>query len=214
MLDQFRKVPAVGYLDHDRHADFTLVQQMAHWTERDVEDHRVRYVDCFKEQFADYFDRVESNPLTESQRDACVIDEDNNLVLAGAGTGKTSTMVGRAGFLVKSGQAQPEQILMLAFANKAAKEMQERLDERVDEKGVVASTFHKLGKDIIASVEKAQPSISPLAQDGALLQKHVDGWFEALLEIPAYRQWVLDYLSYYRYEGANRFDFETEGEYF
>ena len=62
MLDQFRKVPAVGYLDHDRHADFTLVQQMAHWTERDVEDHRVRYVDCFKEQFADYFDRVESNP--------------------------------------------------------------------------------------------------------------------------------------------------------
>ena len=64
------------------------------------------YVNRFKEQFADYFDRVESNPLTESQRDACVIDEDNNLVLAGAGTGKTSTMVGRAGFLVKSGQAQ------------------------------------------------------------------------------------------------------------
>ena len=214
MLDQFRKVPAVGCLDRDRHADFTLVQQMAHWTERDVEDHRVQYVDCFKEQFADYFNRVESNPLTESQRDACVIDEDNNLVLAGAGTGKTSTMVGRAGFLVKSGQAQPEQILMLAFANKAAREMQERLDERVDEKGVVASTFHKLGKDIIASVEKEQPSISPLAQDGALLQKHVDGWFEALLENPSYKQWVLDYLSYYRYEGANRFDFDTEGEYF
>ena len=39
MLGQFRKVPAVGCLD--RHADFTLVQQMAHWTERDVEDHRV-----------------------------------------------------------------------------------------------------------------------------------------------------------------------------
>ena len=195
MLDQFRKVPAVDCLDRDRHADFTLVQQMAHWTERDVEDHRVQYVDCFKEQFADYFDEVESNPLTESQRDACVIDEDNNLVLAGAGTGKTSTMVGRAGFLVKSGQAQPEQILMLAFANKAAKEMQERLDERVDEKGVVASTFHKLGKDIIAWVEEAQPSISPLAQDGALLQKHVDGWFEALLDNPTYKQWVLDYLS-------------------
>ena len=211
MLDQFRKVPAVGDLDCD--TDFTLVQQMAHWTERDVEDHRVQYVNRFKEQFAEYFDRVESNPLTESQRDACVIDEDNNLVLAGAGTGKTSTMVGRAGFLVKSGQAQPEQILMLAFANKAAREMQERLDERVEEKGVVASTFHKLGKDIIASVEKAQPSISPLAQDGALLQKHVDGWFEALLEIPTYRQWVLDYLSYYRYEGVNRFEFETEGEY-
>lgn len=214
MLDQFRKVPAVGYLDRNRHADFVLVQEMAHWNDQQVEDFRTQYVSRLKEQFATYFDGVENNPLSESQRDACVIDEDNNLVLAGAGTGKTSAMVGRAGFLVKSEQAQPEQVLMLAFASKAAKEMQERLDERVDEKGVVASTFHKLGKDIIASVEKAQPSISPLATDGALLEKHVDQWFEEMLAIPSYKQWVLDYLSYYRYEGVNRFDFETQGEYF
>ena len=213
MLNRFRKVPVVGSLDRNRHADFTLVQQMAYWNDQQVEDFRAQYVNRFKEQFSTYFDGVESNPLSESQRDACVIDEDNNLVLAGAGTGKTSTMVGRAGFLIKSGQARPDQILMLAFANKAAREMQERLDKRVGEKGIVASTFHKLGKDIIASVEKVQPSISPLATDGALMEKHVDGWFEGLLEIPSYKQWVLDYLSYYRYEEVNRFDFETEGAY-
>ncbi len=212
MIDQFRKVPAVGSLDRD--ADFTLVQQMAHWGDQEVEDFRAQYVSRLKEAFSTFFDGVENNPLTESQRDACVIDEDNNLVLAGAGTGKTSAMVGRAGFLVKSGQARPDQILMLAFANKAAREMQERLNERVDERGVVASTFHKLGKDIIASVEKVQPSISPLATDGALLEKQVDQWFEALLEIPAYRQWVLDYLGYYRYQAVNPFDFKTQGEYF
>ena len=40
------------------------------------------------------------------------------------------------------------------------------------------------------------------------------GGLRALLENPTYKQWVLDYLSYYRYEGANRFDFDTEGEYF
>ena len=213
-LNRFRKVPVVGSLDRNRYADFTLVQEMAYWSDQQVEDFRAQYVNRLKEQFSTYFDQVESNPLSESQRDACVIDEDNNLVLAGAGTGKTSAMVGRAGFLVKSGQAQPEQILMLAFANKAAREMQERLDERVEEKGVVASTFHKLGKDIIASVEKVQPSISPLATDGALLEKHVDQWFETLLAIPTYRQWVLDYLSYYRYQEVNSFDFKTQGEYF
>lgn len=212
MLDQFRKVPAMGSLDRD--ADFSLVQQMAHWGDQEVEDFRAQYVSRLKEEFSTFFDGVENNPLTEGQRDACVIDEDNNLVLAGAGTGKTSAMVGRAGFLVKSGQARPDQILMLAFANKAAREMQERLNERVDERGVVASTFHKLGKDIIASVEKAQPSISPLATDGALLEKQVDQWFEALLEIPSYRQWVLDYLGYYRYQEVNPFEFETLGEYF
>ncbi len=212
MIDQFRKVPAVGSLGRD--ADFTLVQKVAHWGDQEVEDFRAQYVSRLKEAFSTFFDGVENNPLTEGQRDACVIDEDNNLVLAGAGTGKTSAMVGRAGFLVESGQARPDQILMLAFANKAAREMQERLNERVNKKGVVASTFHKLGKDIIASVEKVQPSISPLATDGALLEKQVDQWFEALLEIPAYRQWVLDYLGYYRYQAVNPFDFKTQGEYF
>ena len=214
MLKQFRKVPAAGCLDRDRHADLVTVQEIAYWSNQQVEDSRARYVNRLKEGFASYFDEVESKPLTERQRDACVIDEDNNLVLAGAGTGKTSTMIGRAGFLVKSGQAQPKQILMLAFANKAAQEMQERLNERVREKAITASTFHKLGKDIIASVEKTQPSISPLAEDEALLKKHVDQCFEELLAIPSYRNLVLDYLSYYRYQAFNRFDFETEGDYF
>nr|WP_250548148.1 UvrD-helicase domain-containing protein [Pseudomonas congelans] len=51
-------------------------------------------------------------PLTAKQRLACIIDEDNNLVLAGAGTGKTSTTIGRVAFLVKSGQARPDEILL------------------------------------------------------------------------------------------------------
>ena len=213
-LHQFRNVPAASCLDRAIHADFLLVQEIAHWTDREVENFREQYANRLKARFSAYFDRVESNPLIESQRDACVIDEDNNLVLAGAGTGKTSTMVARAGFLIKSGQATPDQILMLAFANKAAREMQERLDERVGEKGIVASTFHKLGMDIIASVENARPSISPLAQDGALLNKHVDQWFEEMLARPRYKQLVLDYFGYYLYQVVNPFDFETKGEYF
>ena len=206
------------------HTDFILLKQIAklrekvQWGERDVDKFRRQYVTRCKEKFSAYFDRVESNPLTDRQRDACVIDEDNNLVLAGAGTGKTSTMVARAGFLIKSGQAAPDQILMLAFANKAAREMQERLDERVNEKGIVASTFHKLGMDIIASVENARPSISPLAEDDkkmTKLRKQVDQWFEKeMRNNPSYKQFVLNYFSGYLYLAVNPFDFKTKGEYF
>ena len=203
----------LGCLNDNRHADFTLLQQIVHWDEQKIKDLRERYVSRVKEQFSSYFDQVESKPLTESQRDACVIDEDNNLVLAGAGTGKTSTMIGRAGFLIKSRQASPKQILMLAFANKAAQEMQARLDKRMDTKGVIASTFHKLGKEIIASVEKRQPSISPLAEDSALLEKHADQWFEEMFKIPSYGQLIIDYLSHDSSTLKNRFDFETDGEY-
>lgn len=196
-------------LDH-----FKLLHSIAEWDEKDVENRRLNYITQQAEKYAGFFDQVESNPLTKSQRLACIVDEDNNLVLAGAGTGKTSTMIGRAGYLINSGQAQPQQVLMLAFANKAASEMQERLDERFGECGIQASTFHKLGKDIIAHVEGSQPSISPLADDDKLLEKTVDGWFSNHMESAPYRKRMLDYFEYFLYPAANPFDFDSEGEYF
>ena len=221
ILNQYE--PLVDYLKRTTHADFILLKQIAQlrkivqWSDRDVEKFRQQYVNRCKKEFSAYFDRVESNPLTERQRDACVIDEDNNLVLGGAGTGKTSTMVGRAGFLLQSRQANSEQILLLAFAKEAAREMQQRLDKRVGVEGIVASTFHKLGKDIIAEVENRQPSISPLAEDKnkKMLEKYVDQCFEEeMLADPTYKQFVLDYFGDYLYETVNSFDFETKGEYF
>jgi DNA helicase-4 len=213
-LARFRKLPPKGTFSDSVHDDFTLLYSFATWKRADVAVHRESYVDAERLKYADYFDSVESNPLTESQREACIVDQDNNLVLAGAGTGKTSTIVGRAGYLIRSGQAQPHQVLMLAFANKAATEMQERVNAMIEEKGVVVSTFHKLGKDIIASVEGGQPSITPLAEDDKLLAFNVNSWFEAEMEKFEYRAKVLDYFKHYLYPAKNSFEFDSEGEYF
>lgn len=186
----------------------------AAWGENAWQQLRQRYVQAELARYKHFFDTVESKPLTERQRLACVHDEDNNLVLAGAGTGKTSVMIGRAGYLLQSGQLQADEILMLAFANKAAAEMQERLELRLGDCGIRASTFHKLGKDIIARVEGKQPSLSPLAEDDKLLAKQVNDWFEQHLQAPAYQKRVLAYFQNYLYPLANPFDFASEGEYF
>lgn len=212
--DRFQEIPPDGVIEEHLQQDFQLLFDIAGWKESDVDLHRQNYVNARKIEFAEYFDTIEKNPLTERQREACIIDQDNNLVLAGAGTGKTSTMIGRAGFLVKSGQSTPNQILMLAFANKAASEMQERLDSRLDAPGITASTFHKLGKNIIATVEGAQPSVSALAEDDTLLASHVNQWFEEMMKDASYEKKVLKYFEYYLYPAANPFDFKSEGEYF
>ncbi len=78
------------------------------------------------EQYKTLFDTLERQPLTLKQRQACVSPAQNTLVLAGAGTGKTSTLMGRVAYLIQSQQARADEILMLAFAVEAADEMQER----------------------------------------------------------------------------------------
>jgi len=141
---------------------------------------------------AAFFDSVESKPLTDSQRRACVVNEDNNLVLAGAGTGKTSTMIGRAGYLLASQRAVPDELLMLAFARKAASEMQERLDERLDERlGLVdesptVKTFHALGLEIIGKAEGRRPDLHKMAEDAHAFEKFIDKQISACCDDPDY----------------------------
>jgi DNA helicase-4 len=88
------------------------------------------FVTAELDRWKDFLDRIESNPLTPEQRLSVVVDEDATLVLAGAGSGKTSVITAKAAYLVKTGIRQPEEILLLAFAKNAAAEMAERVEAR------------------------------------------------------------------------------------
>ena len=213
-LQRFVRVPEPEWCSDVDIAPFKWLTEVARWKKSDWELLRRDYVAQQKKRHAKLFKSVESQPLTERQIEACIVDEDNNLVLAGAGTGKTSTMVGRAGYLIQSKQAKASEILMLAFANKAAAEMQERIDHRLGKSGITTSTFHKLGKEIIAKVEGRQPSLSPLAEDDKALSRQVSLWFEQHLKEQGYQQLVINYFQHHLYPENNPFDFESEGEYY
>jgi len=66
--------------------------------------------------------------LNKEQLSAIRHDKGPMLVIAGAGTGKTTVIVERIKYLVESGLAKPSQILALTFTEKAAREMESRVD--------------------------------------------------------------------------------------
>ncbi|ETF02398.1 hypothetical protein W822_15060 [Advenella kashmirensis W13003] len=151
-------------------------------------------------QYSELFDTIESTPLTQEQRRACVSDSLATLVLAGAGTGKTSTLTGRVAFLVEHGFAAPENILCLAFAREAAREIQDRLHRRLGGRlalgGFTASTFHSLGLRIVEQVDNRRPALTKLSDDCASLYEFVQTQIQKLTSASTeYAQVLFDYFA-------------------
>jgi DNA helicase-2/ATP-dependent DNA helicase PcrA len=83
------------------------------------------------------------------------------LVLAGAGTGKTKVLTTRIANLIKRGIAKPYNILAVTFTNKAAKEMQERVNSLVESAGLNIGTFHSLATKMLrANIQSVNSNLS------------------------------------------------------
>ncbi len=85
--------------------------------------------------------------LNPEQKAAVTAADGPSLVLAGAGSGKTRVIIERMAWLVEEQGLDPRFILALTFTNKAAAEMKERLQQRLDMERVAAwlGTFHSFG---------------------------------------------------------------------
>ena len=150
-----------------------LWQQCQSWladTEEARLAHNQAFTESMLEQYRGFFTSVETSPLNPAQARAVVNGERALLVLAGAGSGKTSVLVARAGWLFTRGEAAADQILLLAFGRQAAQEMDERIRERLGSEEITARTFHSLALHIIQQGSKKVPTISKLESDSTARQ--------------------------------------------
>lgn len=126
-----------------------------------------------------FFDHCEERPLTTEQARAAISGEENTLLVAAAGSGKTSTVVGRVAYAIAKGLAAPRDVVCLAFNNDAAQEIGKRVKKRLaalmaEETPISAAiksrlvkalasgewpeskTFHGLGREVVRTAENAK----------------------------------------------------------
>ena len=119
----------------------------------------------------DLLDNVNGYPLDKYQRKAVLINEENNLVIAGAGSGKTLTIVGKIRYLIEVLNIRKEEILCISFTNDSVNSLKKALLKNYNY-NLDVYTFHKLSLNIIKDNNK---NIS-ICNDG-LLEYIIDEFF-------------------------------------
>jgi len=122
---------------------------------RIVKRHNEAVINERLEKNREFFDHCLTYPLDEQQRRSIVSEEDNCLVVSSAGSGKTSSIVGKVKYLIERKEIDPKKILLISYTNKAAAE----LTDRVGVPGLRGYTFHKLALDFIGQITGKKPSI-------------------------------------------------------
>lgn len=154
------------------------------------------------------FSNIEGQSLDEQQRLAVIKDEDNNLVIAGAGSGKTTTVAGKVAYVIDRFKVNPEDILLITFTKKASDEMKHRIKQKMNI-DIEVNTFHSFGRKVIGEATNNMPSVIEEKQ----FYTEMRNIFNSLFKDSVYASKVIKFITEYRLEAKDDNDFKSHGEY-
>ena len=168
------------------------------------------YIDKELVESKDLLSNIDGKSLDNQQRMAVVTDEDSNLVIAGAGSGKTLTISAKVKYLVDRKGVNPEDILLISFTAKSAEEMFERISKKLDI-NVDVKTFHKLGLNIISKGREYRPDVA----EEYLMGSAIDSYFKEKIKHNAdAMRAVIMFLTYYLSVPKDLEKYNDLGEYY
>ena len=150
LFEQLSRIPEKAIASHPKKDE--IAEFVEHHTDASIRESRNEEFKSAELAACDaMLSDIDGKSLDIQQRDAVVTDEYSNLVIAGAGSGKTLTVVGKIKYLVERRGVRPEEILVTSFTRKSVNELAERIDKAgIDE--VSCKTFHKIGLEQLGKV--------------------------------------------------------------
>lgn len=148
-LNEIADIRETGHLTKELKQQLMDSMKKVSSTQGKIISFNSEFVEDKKKEYASLFHK-EHISMDERQKEAIIIDDTHNLVVAGAGAGKTEVLITRIAYLIKrkSDSIKSDRILALAFQNKASHEIKDRLKEHYG-LDVDIKTFHSLGRQIL-----------------------------------------------------------------
>ncbi|RQO77810.1 hypothetical protein DBR40_07495 [Pedobacter sp. KBW01] len=188
---------------------------------RDSQKHRSAYNQAFTraetDRYCSFFSRLEKYPLSDEQMHAVVSEEDNNLIIAGAGTGKTTTISAKIAYLLDKKLARPDELLVISFTNAAVEEMFERTlrfcGETSGVEQITFRTFNSFGNQV---VRHCNPHPKQIAFEGkdykakAFLQQRFDSLFKSDED---FQSKAINFLAFFNRPVKDEMEFNSAEEF-
>lgn len=154
------------------------------------------------------FDNVNGFSLDKDQRRAILCDSKSNLVVAGAGSGKTLTICGKVKYLLSNKMCRADEILLMSYSNNSAKDLENKVSSIST--ACKVKTFHALGLEILTKCEGKKQTVDE--QFASRVKKFFE---ETMFNNPVLARAVFDFCSQYMYSNRdNDKKFEDDGKRF
>lgn len=163
------------------------------------------------------FDSLEEYPLSDDQIEAVVRDEDNNLIIAGAGTGKTTTISAKTAYILEKGLAKPEELLIISFTKNAVKEMYDRCQKFCENiEGVEkldVRTFNSFGYLVKRHCSKEELHLA-FGGDEEKAKVFLQEIFDELFLTDAdFQRKAINFIAFFNRPDRDEFKFETKNDF-
>lgn len=163
-----------------------------------IRKHNDDYISAHLASDKSYLDKILNKvdpdiKLDDDQRKVILSEEDNTLVIAGAGAGKTTTLAAKAKYLVEKKHIDPKDILIVSFTNKAVNELKERINGRLKLPCLI-TTFHKIGYTLLSAKSEVKRNI---AEESCLYTCIRDYLTDNVMSKPEMVDKIVLFFSYY-----------------
>ena len=154
------------------------------------------------------FDNVNGKSLDNEQRRAILCNSKSNLTIAGAGSGKTLTICGKVKYLLETGLAGKDEILLLSYSKASADDLESKINSIAT--GLTVETFHALGLKILTESSGKKKAIEEQ------LRAYITRFFEEELgKNPKIANEIFQYIALFFYTAPTyRKKYKNEGEIF